>query len=351
LGKRVSTEKLKQPKAVVAAHGDMSTSYAGREKFCSECGSKTHAAAKCWILHPEMRPTGQAKPRDRSKATKNVGAKSEHEQNKPTDRREKANKHSERLKTIEAQLATLVSSLKVNNSSARSEETSFHGDVDDRFCGFSEPNRQALVSTRAQTQVDVPRGADSVLDPQMGEARRQVRLPGSFVLEDVPAPNPISLQRRSRGRSLPTVPITAPTSIATNVTPMVEALLQVPLFSAQQLTSFEVDVASIFDRATTLCKPQGQGPTTVVAMGEMGDSDEEEASSDMDVYAAISRVKTMPRRPAIERSSITPGVVMVDNRNDVVQLVGPTGQVFTPPRVLLDSGAQPLCWDEQPSKG
>lgn len=53
-------------------------------------------------------------------------------------------------------------------------------------------------------------------------------------------------------------------------------------------------------------------------MVEEGDYKEEEASSDMDVYGAISRVKTMPRRPTIERSSITPGVVMVDNKNGVV---------------------------------
>lgn len=70
LGKKASTEKIKQPKAVVAAHGDVSTFYDGREKFCFECGSKTRAAAKCWILYPKMRPTGQSKPRDRPKAAK-----------------------------------------------------------------------------------------------------------------------------------------------------------------------------------------------------------------------------------------------------------------------------------------
>lgn len=79
LGKKASTEKTKQPKVVVAAHGDVSTSSTGREKFCFECGSKTHAAAKCWILHPEMRPAGQSKPRDRPKAAKGAGNKSNQE--------------------------------------------------------------------------------------------------------------------------------------------------------------------------------------------------------------------------------------------------------------------------------
>jgi hypothetical protein len=50
----------------------------------------------------------------------------------------------------------------------------------------------------------------------------------------------------------------------------------------------------------------------------------------------------MPARPAIERSSITPGVVVVDNFQGIFQLVGPKGKVFMPRRVLLDSGAQPL---------
>jgi hypothetical protein len=50
----------------------------------------------------------------------------------------------------------------------------------------------------------------------------------------------------------------------------------------------------------------------------------------------------MPARPAIERSSITLGVVVVDNSQGIFQLVGPKGKIFVPRRVLLDSGAQPL---------
>jgi hypothetical protein len=50
----------------------------------------------------------------------------------------------------------------------------------------------------------------------------------------------------------------------------------------------------------------------------------------------------MPERPAIERSSIIPGVVVVDNSQGIFQLVGPKGKVFVPRRVLLDSGTQPL---------
>jgi hypothetical protein len=60
------------------------------------------------------------------------------------------------------------------------------------------------------------------------------------------------------------------------------------------------------------------------------------------LFSAAARVKTMPARPAIERSSITPGVVVVDNSQGIFQLVGPKRKVFVPRRVLLDSGAQPL---------
>jgi hypothetical protein len=60
------------------------------------------------------------------------------------------------------------------------------------------------------------------------------------------------------------------------------------------------------------------------------------------LFSAAARVKTMPARPAIERSSITPGVVVVDNSQGIFQLVGPKEKVFVPRRVLLDSGAQPL---------
>jgi hypothetical protein len=38
----------------------------------------------------------------------------------------------------------------------------------------------------------------------------------------------------------------------------------------------------------------------------------------------------------------TPVVVVVDNSQGILQLVGPKGKVFVPRRVLLDSGAQPL---------
>jgi hypothetical protein len=61
-----------------------------------------------------------------------------------------------------------------------------------------------------------------------------------------------------------------------------------------------------------------------------------------ELFATAARVKTMPARLAIERLSISPRVVVVDNSQGIFQLVGPKGKVFVPRRVLLDSGAQPL---------
>jgi hypothetical protein len=61
-----------------------------------------------------------------------------------------------------------------------------------------------------------------------------------------------------------------------------------------------------------------------------------------ELLAAAARVKTMPARPAIERSSISPGVVVVDNSQGIFQLVRPKGKIFVPQQVLLESGAQPL---------
>jgi hypothetical protein len=50
----------------------------------------------------------------------------------------------------------------------------------------------------------------------------------------------------------------------------------------------------------------------------------------------------MDALPAIDRDRLTHGVYMLDNQNGIFQLVSPTGQVYRPDRVLLDSGAQPL---------
>jgi hypothetical protein len=56
----------------------------------------------------------------------------------------------------------------------------------------------------------------------------------------------------------------------------------------------------------------------------------------------VAKMDALPTRPAIDRERLTPSVCMLDNRNGIFRLVSPTGQVYSPDWVLLDSGAQPL---------
>jgi hypothetical protein len=101
--------------------------------------------------------------------------------------------------------------------------------------------------------------------------------------------------------------------------------------------------AAVFKRAATMCEP---GHYTVATTLKTAVDAEQVVESQEDtvqgLFSAAAHVKTMPARPTIERSSITPGVVVVDNFQGIFQLVGPKGKVFVPRRVLLDSGAQPL---------
>jgi hypothetical protein len=88
--------------------------------------------------------------------------------------------------------------------------------------------------------------------------------------------------------------------------------------------------------AATMCE---LGNSTVAKAKEAIESQEDTIQG---LLLAATRVKTMPARPAIERSSIAPRVVVVDNFQGIFQLVGPKEKVFVPRRVLLDSGTQPL---------
>jgi hypothetical protein len=69
------------------------------------------------------------------------------------------------------------------------------------------------------------------------------------------------------------------------------------------------------------------------------------------LFSAAACVKTMPARPAIKRSSITPCIVVVDNSQGIFQLVGPKGKVFVPQQVLLDLETQPLMLEASAIEG
>jgi hypothetical protein len=127
------------------------------------------------------------------------------------------------------------------------------------------------------------------------------------------------------------------------VTEAAARVYQAPLFSATMVSRADFSPTVVFKMVATMCERGSSTATnamkTEVHLESVVDSEEDTVQ---ELLAAAVRVKTMPARPAIERSSISPGVVVVDNSQGIFQLVGPKGKVFIPRRVLLDSGAQPL---------
>jgi hypothetical protein len=101
--------------------------------------------------------------------------------------------------------------------------------------------------------------------------------------------------------------------------------------------------AAIFKKAATMCESGHYTVATTlkttVYAGQVVESQEDTVQG---LFSTAARVKTMLARPAIERSSITLGIVVVDNSQGIFQLVGPKWKVFVLRWVLLDSGAQPL---------
>jgi hypothetical protein len=89
--------------------------------------------------------------------------------------------------------------------------------------------------------------------------------------------------------------------------------------------------AVVFKMVATMCE-QGSSTATNAMKTEVHlelvvDSEEDTVH---ELLATAAHVKTMPARPAIERSSISPGVVVVDNFQGIFQLIGTKGKVFVP---------------------
>jgi hypothetical protein len=120
-------------------------------------------------------------------------------------------------------------------------------------------------------------------------------------------------------------------------------ICQASLFSAAMVSHAVFSPIAVFKRATMMCE---SGHYTVATTLKTAVDAEEVVESQEDtvqgLFSATARVKTMLARPAIKKSSITPGVVVVDNSQGIFQFVGLKGKVYVLRRVLLDSGAQPL---------
>jgi hypothetical protein len=97
--------------------------------------------------------------------------------------------------------------------------------------------------------------------------------------------------------------------------------------------------AAVFKRAATMCESGHYTVATTLKTAVYAEPVVESQEDTMHkLFSVAALVKTMPIRPTIERSSITPGVVVVNNSQGIFQLVGPKGKVFMPRQVLLDSG-------------
>jgi hypothetical protein len=136
---------------------------------------------------------------------------------------------------------------------------------------------------------------------------------------------------------------TKPTKASEVVQEAASLIYQASLFTAAMVSHSNFSPATVFKRAATMCE---SGHSTVATTLKTAVDGEQVVESQEDtvqgLFSVAARVKTMPARPMIERSSITPGIVVVDNSQGIFQLVGPKGKVFVPRRVLLDSRAQSL---------
>jgi hypothetical protein len=89
---------------------------------------------------------------------------------------------------------------------------------------------------------------------------------------------------------------------------------QASLFSATMMSHMDFSLVALFKMVGTLCE---LGNSTVAKALKTEVQAEEALESQKDtvqgLLLAATRVKTMPSRPIIKRSSITPRVVVVDN--------------------------------------
>jgi hypothetical protein len=327
--------------------GKTTTSQSGG--FCSRCGVKGHNEAKCWKLYPELKPMG-------NKGTK-VG---DNEKDKDT----KASTHEKKdwkakFTELEAKMAAM--SATTSSGGAKPHVTpSFYagggfGPDDEEYGDFMMSGiaftvegltLEVFANTRSQMAApkDTPRGASSNLNSQRGEGNQQARLPESFTLEEmVPTMSMVYPSRVEASSNRPTQRGAKPTKASGVVQEAASLIYQASLFFAAMVSHSDFSPAAVFKRVATICESRHYTvATTLKTAVDAEQVVENQEDTVQGLFSAATRVKTMPARPAIKRSSITPGVVVVDNSQGIFQLVGPKRKVFVPRRVLLDSGAQPL---------
>jgi hypothetical protein len=140
------------------------------EGYCSGCGAKGHSEAKCWKLHPDLKPIG-------SKRAK-VGRNEKEKNTKATDK----DKKSWKVRFAELEAKMVAMSATTNFGGPKPNDTpSFHaggGSLpdDEDFEHFmlsgmaitaADLTLEVFVHTRSQTAApkEAPRGASPSLDP------------------------------------------------------------------------------------------------------------------------------------------------------------------------------------------
>jgi hypothetical protein len=336
--------------------GKTTTSQSGG--FCSGCGVKWHNEVKSWKLHSKLKPTG-------NKGTKAGGNEKAKETKAST-----GNKKGWKAKFAELEAKMVAMSATTTSGGAKPHVTpSFYvgggfGPDNEEYGDFmmsgmaitaEDLTLEVFANTRSlmATPKDTPRGASSNLDPQRGEGNGQARLPESFTLEEMVPTMPMVYPSRVEASSnRPSQRSAKPTKASGVVQEAASLIYQASLFSAAMVSHSHFSPAAVFKRAATMCE---SGHSTIATTLKTAVDAEQVVESQEDtvhgLFSAAAHVKTMLARPAIERSSITLGVVVVDNSQGIFQLVGPKRKVFVPRRVLLDSGAHSLMVGASAIKG
>jgi hypothetical protein len=101
---------------------------------------------------------------------------------------------------------------------------------------------------------------------------------------------------------------------------------QASIFSATMMVHPDFSPTAIFKMAATMYE-LGNSMVAKALKTKVQAEEAEKSQEDtvQGLLSAATHVKTMPTRPAIERSSIIPRVVVVDNFQGIFQLVGPKG--------------------------
>jgi hypothetical protein len=306
-------------------------------RYCSGCGAKGHSEAKCWKLHPDLKPA-------RSKGAK-AGGDEKEKNTKATD----GDKKSWKARFAELEAKMVAMSTTTNSGGPKPHDTpSFHAGggslPDDKEFEYfmlsgmaittADLTLEAFTHTRSQMAApkEAPRGASPSLDPQRGEGNKQARLSESFTLGEVVPTSSMVPPIRVRVPSAKIAQGSAESVEAPGV--VIEAaarVYQAPLFSVAMVSRADFSPAMVFKMVATMCERGSSTATnamkTEVHLEPVVDSEEDTVQ---ELLAAVARVKTMPTRPAIGRSSISPGVVVVDNSQGIFQLAGPKGKVFVP---------------------